>query len=313
MPEFYDMYNDDGLEIYEGDTTPAYNAIDSFMVEDDLEDFNDDDVVEVVEDYVEDMPVEDFTLDTVPGSDAQFVQYSKDDEVEVREKSWKEDKDPGCFLDHLKEMLTKIPRHSGNTIPGCERAAAYVKDLDNQASKAMRSDYDGKIDEAELDKIRKDMQGMVDRLENHIERLQKNAGVQKVRFVSEGHCEKCESSAPMWYDASSDSPVCISCESKGSDELQKTAATPMVNVYMTPFERAVVGTIINAKVSAGRNIEEVYEKLKNKYNFTPREELAFQQLIADHGYPVYKDRGLLNEPSDPASGDNVEWQTNYHA
>ena len=315
MPEFYDMYNEDGLDIYEGDTTPEWSAVDSFTVEDDDELELGDPVIEVTEDDLEaDMPAEDYADPTVPGSAAQFVQYDKDGEVEVREKSWEEDKDTEMFLDYLKDRLTKIPRHSGGTIPGCERAAAYVKDLDNQASKAMRSDYNGKIDEEELDKIRKDMQSMVDRLENHIERLSKNAGTQKVRFIAQGDCKKCKSSAPMWYDTASEHPVCMNCESEDkSDELQKTATTPVVNVYMTPFERAITSTIINSTVSGGKNIEESYEKLKNKYNFTPREELAFQQLIADHGYPVYKDRGLLNEPTDPASGDNFEWQTQYYA
>jgi hypothetical protein len=313
MPEFYDMYNDDGLEIYEGDETLAYSAVDSFVIEDEFEDLGED-VIEVIEDDLEaEIPTEDYVHDTVPGSDAEYVEFNADDTVEVREKSWEEDKDPALFIDYLKDKLTKIPRHSGNTIPGCERATAYVKDLDNQASRAMRADYDGKIDEEELDKIRKDMQKMVDRLENHIERLSKNASIQKVRFISEGYCETCDSSAPVWYDPANDRSICVACESETGDELKKTATTPVVNVYMTPFERAVVGTIINAKVSGGRNIEEVYEKLKNKYNFTPREELAFVQLISDHGYPIYRDRGLINEPTDPASGDNVEFQTNYYS
>ena len=34
MPEFYDMYSDTGLEIYEGDTTSDYAAVGSFMVDD---------------------------------------------------------------------------------------------------------------------------------------------------------------------------------------------------------------------------------------------------------------------------------------
>ena len=310
MPEFYDMYNDDWLEVYEGDVTPEYSAVDSFDVEDDGDYADDFGTIEVTED---DLGSQDFESPTVPGSDIEFVEFNADDNVEVREKSWEEDKDPGMFVDYLKDKLTKIPRHSGKTIPGCERAVSYIKDLDNQASRAMRSDYDGKIDEEQLDRIRKDMQNMVDRLENHIKRLEKNADTQNVRFIVEGHCEKCDSEAPMWYNLETESQMCVNCETASDDSLKKTATTPMLNVYMTPFERAVVGTIINAKVSAGRNIEEVYEKLKNKYNFTPREELAFQQLIADHGYPVYKDRALLNEPVDPASGENVEWMTNYYA
>lgn len=308
MAEFYDMQNDDGLDVYEGDYTPEYMAVDTFSVEDDEPDTE---VLEVTEDEV---PKEDFSNPTVPGSDLEFVEFNADDTVEVREKNWEEDKDPALFMDYLKERLTKIPRHSGNTIPGCERAVAYIKDLDNQASKAMRSDYDGKIDEEELDKIRKDMRNMVDRLENHIERLQKNAGEQRVRFVVQGTCEKCESSAPMWYDPGHETPVCMNCEAEQNDgPLQKTATTPVLSVYMTPFERACISTIINAKVSGGKDIEEVYEKMKNKYNFTPREEMGLIQLLADHGYPVYRDRGLINEPTDPTSEDGVEWPANYYA
>lgn len=344
MPEFYDMYNDDGLDVYEGDESKAYYAVDSFLVDDD--DFDSylnglDDELEVFEDEPEaddheneldnerierkheeslDNPANDAQVSTepegdfVPGSDAAFVEYDADDGAEVREKNWQEDKDPSMFIDYLKDKLTKIPRHSGTTVPGCERAVAYLKDCDSQASKAMRVDYDACIDESQLDDIRKNIVQDIDRLENHIERLQKNAGAQSVRFISEGHCNACDSNSPVWYNAASESAVCMNCEvEEQSDNIQKTAGTPAVNVYMTPFERAVVGTIINSKVSGGRNIEETYEKLKNKYNFTPREELAFQQLIADHGYPVYKDRGLINEPTNPSSGDNVEWLTNYYA
>lgn len=315
MSDFYDMYSEDGLDIYEGDKTSDYHAIDSFMVDDMAEDeyLSDDPMtLEVSEDEPGDL-AEDNYMDTVPGSDKEFVTYNPDDTMEVREKNWEKDKDSSKFIQYLEDALTKIPRHSGKTIPGCERATAYVKDLDNQAGKAMRSDYSGDIDEEALDKIRQDMQKMVDRLENHIERLQKNAGEQKVRFISEGVCKKCNSNAPVWHDVGNETSVCISCDTNESDSIEKTAGLPVLKVFMTPFERAVVGTIINSKVSGGRNIEETYEKLKSKYNFTPREELSFQQLIADHGYPVYRDRGLINEPTDPSSGDNVEWQTNYYA
>ena len=327
MPQFYDLYNGDDLEIYEGDSTKDYKAVESFSVEEDaandqwatdgLEELkkglekSDDDTISVEEEpditVFDDEPEE----MTVPGSQEAFVQYSEDDEVveEEPEDPNVQPKDLSKFLDWLSHKLTQIPQHSGKTIPGCERAAAYIKDLDNSASKAMRGDYDGKIDELKLDELRKDMQKMVDRLENHIERLRKNANQQKVRIVSEGFCKECESTAPMWEDPITKESSCMSC----GERLQKTAATPILNVYMTPFERAVVGTIINATVSGGKNIEEMYERLKNKYNFTPREELSFQQLIADYGYPVYKDRGLLNEPTDPASGDNAEWQTNYRS
>lgn len=331
MPEFYDLYNKDGLEVYEGDSTKDYKAVESFSVEEDTNDQWTSDGLKALEEALEKNDNEDISVEeepditvfddeeiseTVPGSMEAFVQYSEDDEVEEEPEDPNiQPKDLSKYLDWLSYKLTKIPQHSGKTIPGCERAVAYIKDLDNGASKAMRGDYDGKIDELKLDELRKDMQKMVDRLENHIERLRKNASTQKVRIVSEGFCKECESTAPMWEDPITKESSCMNCDCKNDtgESLQKIAGLPVLNVYMTPFERAVVGTIINGTVSGGKNIEEMYERLKNKYNFTPREELAFQQLISDYGYPVYKDRALLNEPADPASGNNAEWQTNYNA
>ncbi len=279
MPEYYNLYSNDGLEVGE-DLPEGLHEADALMV-DDYEDLLDDDTLMVVEED----PSEG-NMDLVPGSNEQYVENYTDDAVEVRETSWAEDGDHSKFVFYIKDKITKIPRHSGKHIPGCERALSYLKSCEQEISKAMRSDYDGKINEDEIEKIRKDLLNMMDRLETHIERLRKNAGELKVNFVSEGDLE---------------------------ETIEKTAGTPVLNVFMTPFERAIVGTLINATVSGGRNIEEVYGQLKNKYNFNPREELAIQQLVADHGYPVYKDRGLLNEPTDPASGNNIEFQTNYNA
>lgn len=277
-------------------------------------------------DVVEEIAQEDLVLDDpiivedeqdgvmIPGS-SQFLQ-EEEEEVEQKAKDWANDKDHTQFVDYVKDKIQKIPRHSGETIPGCERAKAFLKAIDSEISKAMRTDLEGVIDEQEIDKIRKDIEDMIERLNKQIKKLtgKKKADL-NVRLVSEGHCDKCDATVPMWNDITNDKLVCMGCENEldGGETIEKVAGTPVINVYVSAFERAVVGTMINSKVSAGRNIEETYEKLKNKYNFTPREELAIQQLIADYGYPVYKDRGLLNEPSDPASGDGVDWMTNYQA
>lgn len=304
MSSFYDMKDDD-MMVFEYE---------------DLVENNDDDGLVVMEDEAMGPPEtveESFIIEDpsyeIPG--APGVQYVEDKKEDEKPKTWQEDGDHGQFVSYVKDKLSKIPRHSGETVPGCERAKAFLKNIDSEISKAMRTDLDGVIDESEIDQLRKSIEDMIDRLDKQIKKL---SGSKKaafdVRLVSEGHCEKCNSSAPMWHDTAEDKLVCMSCEAevlRQNDGLEKTAGTPVLNVYMSAFERAVVGTMINSKVSAGRNIEETYEKLKNKYNFTPREELAIQQLVADYGYPVYKDRGLLNEPSDPASGDGVDWVTNY--
>jgi len=306
MPNFYDM-NDDAMMVDE--------AVD-FLLEDLEEILVDEEEVDKPEIILVEEPEKDhMERITVPG--APGCEFHEEEAEEEKPKTWKDHGDHSQFVGHVKDKLTKIPRHTGETVPGCERAKAFLKSIDTEISKAMRSDLEGVVDESEIDALRKQVDDMVDRLDKQIKKLTgtKRAALD-VRMVSEGHCEKCASSAPMWHDTANDKLVCMSCEGEAvrkNDGLDKTASTPVLNVYVSAFERAVVGTMINSKVSAGRHIEETYEKLKNKYNFTPREELAIQQLVSDYGYPVYKDRGLLNEPSDPASGDGVDWLTQYHA
>lgn len=267
----------------------------------------------------ESLLVEEDTADyasLIPGSD---VEYVEDEEVEEKSQDWVNDGNHAAFVDYVKDKVKKVPRHSGETISGCERAKAFLGKLDNEISKAMRSDFEGVIDESEIDQLRKSINDMTDRLEKQIKKLKVNGKTAdlNVRLVSEGSCTKCDSSVPMWHDTTNNRMVCLHCEADShadsENRIEKTATTPVLNVYMTPFERAIVGILINSKVSAGRNIEETYLKLKNKYNFNPREELSIQQLVADYGYPVLKDRGLLNEPADSAAGDGIELLTQYHA
>lgn len=304
MPEFY---NSDFGDVYADDTF----EIEEPMPEESLEVFEEEqspetDMLEVSEPD-EDLMVEE---ERVPGTDVPFAQYSKD-EPEKKETNWENDKDPSKFIDYIKVKLTQIPRWSGKTIPGAERAISYLKSLENEASKAMRSDFNGVIDEEELDKIRKDVDNMIFRLENHIERLEKGASQQRVRFISQGECSKCGSNAPMWIKPDTNEQVCMSCDTPNGS-IEKTAGTPTVNVFMTPFERSIVSTAINATVSGGKNINEVFAGLDKKYKFSDRERLAFTQLLADYGYPLYLDRGRVGDKDKhPSDGEGVDWQTNY--
>lgn len=266
---------------------------------------------------VEEEPVS--SKDTIPGSDSIFVEEDKDDDKPVEPKTWEKDKDHSQFISYVLDRKTKIPKHSGETIPGCERAKSYLKSLYNEMSGAMRTDYDACIDEQQVDSIRKEIDNMVERLDRQIDKLKKKTKKANldVRLISEGQCEKCNCTTPMWHDIANNKLVCLHCEAEEdtitSEELNKTAGTARLVVYMSAFERAIVGTLIDSAVSGGRDIEETYERLKNKYNFTPQQELAIQQLVADSGYPMLKDCGLLNENSDPSSGNSVEWQTQYYA
>jgi len=300
---------------------PELNANDDFFVEEDEVAGHEPETM-VSEDEVplpQVIVVEEGTpeiAEYIPGSNKQVEPEVEQEEQAAKDTDWEHDQDHSKFLGHFDTKVKHIPRHSGNTVLGCERAIAFLKSLLNELSKALRSDLDGKIEEQAAEDRYRETQSMVSRLEQQIKKLKGSGKTAEmdVRLVSEGHCDKCQSTAPMWHDTASERVVCLHCEAANeSAGLEKTANTPRINVYVSPFERAVVGIMVNSAVSAGKNIEETYDMLKNKYNFTPREELAIQQLVADYGYPVFKDRARLNESSDPSSGSGVDWQTNYYA
>lgn len=107
---------------------------------------------------------------------------------------------------------------------------------------------------------------------------------------------------------------CVSCEATFERPLTKEAGTAKLTLVMTPFERAITGTIVNSFVSQGKNPEETYVSLKKKYKFTDRDELSIQQVLADMGYPMLKDRGHLGDESEKLNkGEGVEFSTQYNA
>jgi uncharacterized protein YuzB (UPF0349 family) len=108
----------------------------------------------------------------------------------------------------------------------------------------------------------------------------------------------------------------------GEDEgegIVREGSTPEFNgiqVHISAFERAIVSALINGKVSGGKNIEELYTVAKKKYDIDDRQELAIFQILADFGYPEFKDRLKIgedvNDPTDPNKTEG-EWQSNYYA
>lgn len=281
------MFSDDAVDMtteYRGDYVLDEVDVDQFVVNEDVSDM-------------------------IPGSESKYVD---DDGREERPKTWADDKNTSDFINYAKDQMTKVPRHSGETVHGCERAKAFLKKLRNELSHAMRLDLESNIDEQEAEELSKNLDDGIERLNKQIKKLTGKRAQVSVRLVSDGHCDKCDSHAPMWNDVNNNRFVCMSCSNTSDgDEIVKEANTPVLNVYVSAFERAIVGTLINSTVSAGRNIAETYDKLKKKYAFTDREELAIQQLVADHGYPIIKDRGLMGEKEDV--GNTVDFQSNYHA
>lgn len=265
------------------------------------------------------MEVEEEDDKQIPGSTMSITQEAEDDIV--HETDWENDKDYGKFSEYFKSKISSIPKHSGETIPGCERAMSYCKDLQRELSKAMRGDLDGKIDESWADKQYKKLNDYIDRLKAQINKLMSKSQTKDklfasvtTRLVAHGSCDNCNCEVPTWHDTENDQVVCLNCNtvvgSNGTDSVVKIAQTPVINIMISAFERAIVSTLLNASVSGGKNIEEIYDKLNKKYKFTDREVLAIRQLLADYGMPMIQDRAKIDENDGENDG---EFSENFFA
>lgn len=133
----------------------------------------------------------------------------------------------------------------------------------------------------------------------------------KVEKKADDNCPTCK--IKLWK-AAEGLYECISCEAVFERPLTKEAGTAKLTLVMTPFERAITGAIVNSFVSQGKNPEETYAALKKKYKFTDRDELSIQQVLADMGYPMLKDRGHIGDASEQLNkGKGIEFATQYNA
>ena len=207
-------------------------------------------------------------------------------------KGWRNTKDAKEFMDFLKAEMARIPNMStarGNQSL-MERSLGQWKALDSHCSHALRGDYDGVIDVNELDKARRFIETVIDQLEDALEGISKMKKSRKQQ------------------------------RRRGEDELDgltKEATAPHFNGFqmvITPFQRAIVGSLINGTVAGGRNLEELYSEATKKYKMDDREQLEILAILADFGYPIFKDRLRVGEDEDPSRDSGFgEWSSSYQA
>lgn len=230
--------------------------------------------------------------DLIPGSSLSAGEL--DGEVEEKETDYANDGDLTKFMDYISgEYPAKIPMHDGRTTTGCEKAIVFLDRLNSQISRAIKDDVESVLDLEKLEEIRGHIMRDVITLKDHLNNLK--------RKIKEEHSKKASTDAPMW----------INSEGKSVD-IVKEATTPhsrgMV-ITITPFQRAITGMMINAHVSAGKPMDEVYQALKEKYDITDREELEIIQICMDSGFPFFKDRGTIGEDKDEKI--SVDFMKNY--
>lgn len=200
---------------------------------------------------------------------------------------WRNSKEIEHFSKFLDAQISKTPTLSkakGNKSL-IERSLAQWKKLDAFCSQALRDDFDNHLDINDVDKKRSYIHKNIGELENALAGLQE---LQKRRRNKRADDD--------------------------SSEIIKEATTSLMQVVITPFEKAITSVLVNGVVSGGRNMEELYDKLKEKYKFTDREELGILQILLDMGYPIFKDRLMVGETDDPSRDDNFgEWQSQYQS
>lgn len=227
-------------------------------------------------------------------SDTQTVKDNPT--AEQGQDGWLNTKKVEQFVQFLDEQISKIPtvQHAQGNLSKMENAAARWKKLNNYCSEAMRGDFDGMLDVDDIDKKRQQIEYNMDALQDAIDSL--HAMKQTRRQQRRKHRRADED-----FD----------------DVMTKEATVPSFNgfqINITPFQRAIVGALINGKVSGGRNMEELWTEAKKKYNMSDREELEILQILADFGYPEFKDRLRLGEDEDPTRESGFgEWQSQYYA
>ncbi len=190
------------------------------------------------------------------------------------------------FVDWLRDMINKTPQHSGQDVGGLERAISYFEMLIKEVSKAMRSDYKGEIDIDHCEGLRADMHSAVDKMNHRLERVRQKYVPKKTS---------------SWV-----------IESGLVKEAQKSTNINGITIVVPLFISRLARVLINGTVSAGHSLEDMYDDLKEEYDLTKREEAELQQLMADMGYTINQDRGLLGQQVDKSKSDNRDWAAAYN-
>lgn len=248
-------------------------------------------------------------VEVLPGSD---MSVHHDDEPE-EETNWETHGDHSKFIEYLASKMESIPKHKGQTTVGIERAVAYLKRIDAEISKAIRSDEKNIIDEEEAEDIRNKIYDYVARLEEALDNLAskkvrrktanfKMSSAVYARIGPDGdpayyiraEAEGQESLLPVTIEEPSDLQVQAYMEWE-SGEFKKEASSARIVLMADPFLHEITNIIIRSHITYGRNIETVYRDLSKKYAFTNRDHLSIHSLLREKGLLIDRDFSRIDE------------------
>lgn len=223
-------------------------------------------------------------------NDSEDIAKADENDAKKPKKSEKwdwESKGANGFVVWIKERFDTVPKHSGYDSAGLERAVSYLEKLDSEISKAMRLDLEGELDADKVEEIRSKIEEGIEKLHDRLDKVKKTKKRKKKSDVE-------------------------------LSEMIKTAQkiTGVQGIYiMAPlFASRIARICINGSISAGHDIEDMYEKQVKKWKLTDREQAEVMQLMADMGYPLRQDRGYMpDDDVEISSSDNFDWAASYKA
>jgi len=265
----------------------------------------------------------------------------KEDPKESKNAKWDWSKHgPHGFVAWVKERLDSVPKHSGYDSAGLERAMAYMEKLDSEISKAMRMDLDSELDANNVEKIRAQLDDGLSRLRDRLDKVKDSKKSSKKRKKTAAEMQpQIQEVLNRWSDEDIQSYV-VDASIPGEEwDIQK-AIHQIANGGEEPgFEGAWIKTAqkiygvgsgvmitvpllisriarvcVNGTVSAGHDIEDLYNRQVKKWALSEREQAEVQQLLFDMGYPLRQDRGFMPEDDlEVYDTDNMDWAANYRA
>lgn len=225
-------------------------------------------------------------------TDKKSKETSDENDARKSKKSEKwdwESKGAEGFISWIKERLETVPRHSGMDSAGLERAIFYLEKLDSEISKAMRLDLEGDLDANKIEEVRSKIDDGLSRLYERLDKVKKSKKNYKKKKAK----------------INLESPVLIK-------EAQKITGVQGIYVTVPLLISRVARVCINGMVSAGHDIEDLYNRQVKLYKLNNREQAEVMQLLADMGYPIRQDRGFMPEDAlEVSDSDGMDFASNY--
>jgi hypothetical protein len=240
---------------------------------------------------IEDMPGAPGSPDPIEVSEEPETAVEEKDDSKIddskpkKETKWDWDsRGAKGFIAWVKERCDDVPKHSGNDTAGLERAVSYLDKLDSEISKAMRLDLDAELDANQIEKVRSMIDDGISRLHDRLDKVKKHKKNSKKKKTSD-------------FD---DDGVLVK-------EAQKITGVSGTIVTVDLLTSRIARVCINGMVSAGHDIEDMFERQSKYYDLSKQQRACVMQLLEDMGYAFRQNRGFMPEDHFDIQDNDYDW------